>query len=78
MIGLSLGLGLSNRTGGGGLTKYAIIEDGVSYLPLFVWDASTQQAIKRDFSTSDYAVIESGVSYNPLFAWDAYNQVAVK
>ncbi len=78
MIGLSLGLGLSARTGGGGLSRYAIIEDGVSYVPLFVWDASTQRATKRDFSTSDYAVIEGGVSYNPLFVWDAYNQVAVK
>jgi len=75
---LSLGLGLTQRTGGGGLSRYAITENGVSYTPLFVWDAHTQTATKRDFSTADYAVIEGGVSYPALFAWDAYNQVAVK
>jgi len=61
-----------------GLSKYAIQEDGISYIPLFVFDATTQQALKRDFELYDYAVIEDSESYSPLFVWDAHNQVAIK
>jgi len=80
MIGLSLGLGLSSRSGAGGLSRYAITEGGVSYVPLFVDDASTMTdfALRRDFELFDYAVIEGGVPYSPLFVDDAQNEVTIK
>jgi hypothetical protein len=66
------------RAGGDILSRYAKTESGIRYTPLFVWDANTQRAVKRDLELRDYAKSEGGTPYSPLFVWDAHNQVAIK
>ena len=81
-MGFNLALLRRRRSPGGAdiLLRYAVIEGGFSYLPLFVDDAyrSGGVAYKRSLELSDYAVIELGVFYSPLFVDDATNNRTIK